>query len=222
MSIKNILRKAAELVVELPEEEPSAAASAPMMKQSESQAAPVATKSVEQIVRETPGPNLDEISIPEDTNPVPKAPAGQVDFSAVYAKAGLTPAAFTAEQAHEVISSLPADLPIEAKRATVQATLHTMGKAMGVNTESVVADAGRKIAALSAYEDILTHQASTYVAQLEAKIGELQSQIGSLQSEIAQTKTMLESAIGTCDAESERLDDVLEFLTLDQSPSRNA
>lgn len=216
MSIKKILRKAAELVVEMPEQSEDGT--------SFSQNQP-ATKSVEQIVRETPGPNLDEIKIPEPEAPEktgPTAPAGHVDFVSVYAKAGLTASPFSAEQAWEVINSLPAELPLAARRATVQATLAAMGKAMGVNTETVIADAGRKVAALSAYEDVLTHQAKTYSSAIEAKIASLEQEIGMYRTEIAQTQSMLASAIEKCDAESAKLDDVLEFFSLDQGVSKNA
>jgi hypothetical protein len=222
MSIKKILRKAAELVVEMPAE-PMTSPETPSIT------APIhATKSVEQIIRETPGPNLDEIKIKEEPTDAqspaaaPVAPGGNVEFSSVYERAGLTPAAFTAEQAFDVINSLPAELPLEVRRSTVHATLLAMGKAMGVNTESVIADAGRKVAALAAYEDILTHQAEQYIGGLATQISELQRQIAVHEAEIKKTQEMLASAIGRCEAESERLDDVLEFFTLDEGASRNA
>jgi hypothetical protein len=223
MSIKNILRKAAELVVEMPDQpvDPMASAS---LKSTPIDHQPV-TKSVEQIIRETPGPNLDEVKIAEEpvpANTIPVAPGGNVEFQSVYDRAGLTPSPFTAEQAFDVIQSLPAELPIEVRRATVQATLQAMGKAMGVNTESVIADAGRKMAALAAYEDILTHQAEQYVGGLQSQITELQKQIATHDAEMQKTKDMLASAISRCEAESDRLDDVLEFFTLDQGSSRNA
>jgi hypothetical protein len=222
MSIKKILRKAAELVVELPEE--PVAPEATLESSSQIPTSTPAVKTVEQIVRESPGPNLDEVKIPEDSPVVsqPSAPGGNVEFQAIYDRAGLTPAPFTAEQAFDVIQSLPAELPLEVKRATVQATLQAMGKAMGVNTESVVADASRKVAALAAYEDLLTHQAESYIATVQSKIADLQSQIAVQQNEIEQTKQMLTSAITKCETETDRLDDVLEFFTLDQTPSRNA
>lgn len=216
MSIKRILRKAAELVVEMPEQAEDT---------THFESSQPATKSVEQIVRDTPGPNLDEIKIPEPeptTASTPAAPAGQVDFVSVYAKAGLTPSPFSAEQAWDVINSLPPELPLDARRATVQATLSAMGKAMGVNTETVIADAGRKVAALSAYEDVLTHQAKTYTGAIESKIAGLEREIAMYKTEIEQTQAMLASAIEKCDAESAKLDDVLEFFSLDQGVSRNA
>lgn len=223
MSIKNILRKAAELVVELPEAAPepepifSEPISDPVAKSQ-----PVVTKSVAQIAKEMPGPSLDQVKIKEEKEDAVLAPGGHVDFAAVYTRAGLTPVAFSAEQALEVIASLPAELPLEVKRSTVHATLSAMGKAMGVNTEAVLADAGRKVAALSAYEDYLTHQSQQFVAGLELKIADLEAQIATHKSGIEKTNQLLASAVEKCTAETDRLDDVLEFFTLDQSPSKNA
>ena len=232
MSIKNLLRKAAELVVELPPEveaapafvpmaEPAEPVSAPTPAPSPRIEAPVQPKSVAQIIHDQPGPNLDEIQIPAGTQQM-TSPTGDVDFIAVYNRAGLAPTPFSAEQAHDVINSLPAELPIEAKRATVNATLKAMGKAMGVSTEGVIADAGRKVAALSAYEDMLSHQTEMYVLTLEAKIADLENLVAGHKAEIEKTRGLLTQAIGQCEAESERLDDVLEFFTLDKGASKNA
>lgn len=229
MSIKNILRKAASLVVELPPEPAADLAAEPLKFKTDLEdlpaaprSAPVATKSVEQIIQETPGPNLDQIKITEESAPSPTAPDGKVDYQLVYKRAGLTPVAFSAEQALDVIHSLPESLPIDVRRATVNATIAAMGKAMGVDTAGVLADAGRKVAALSAYEDLLTHQSSTYVGSLEMKILELETQIAVHREEIERTKSLLSAAVGQCDAESNRLDEVLEFFTLDTGASANA
>jgi len=222
MSIKNLLRKAAQLVVELPPEPEPVAAPESIFPAEVPPPVPVVTKSVEQIVREAPGPNLDQIVVPPIPVTAPSAPAGQVDFLAVYQSAGLAQAAFSAEQAFDVIASLPQELPLEARRAAVHATIAAMGRAMGVNTQGVIADAGRKVAALSAYEDMLTHQTESYVATIQAKIADLEAQIALHREDIETTRNMLVSAVATCDAESARLDDVLEFFTLDNQPSRNA
>lgn len=220
-----MLRKAAELVVELPE--------APASEVSDSYSdsstiaevptpAATATKSVAQIAKDLPGPSLDQVAIKAEKEEAPLAPGGVVDFAAVYSRAGLTPVPFSAEQALEVIASLPADLPLSVKRSTVQATLSAMGKAMGVDTASVLADAGRKLAALSAYEDNLNHQAEQYVGNLNGQIEELEKQIASHKLAMERANQLLSHAVESCSTEANRLDDVLEFFTLDQSPSSNA
>ena len=82
MSLRHTLRKAAELLVELPPEEPeqprqqpaatmepdaAAAAADKIWADLERQAKPAgATKTVEQIVQESPGPNLDQVRVPAD------------------------------------------------------------------------------------------------------------------------------------------------------------
>jgi hypothetical protein len=214
MSLKNALKKAASLLVEFPEEEVT---STPIEE------APIpVTKTVEQIVEATPGPNLDQVKIPEEKVAAAMAPGGTVNFANVYSNAGLTPSTFGAEQALEVMASLPAELPLAVKRTTVQATLTAMGKAMGVNTESVVADASRKLAALSAYEDMLSHQTQNYVAKLAIEIQTHEERIAALKADIDKTNQLLTSAITACDKEGERLDDVLEFFTLDTGASKHA
>lgn len=228
MSIKSILRKAAGLVLELPADStgdsPRDTSEQPfnVMDDKYKEMAPAKTKSVEQIIKDSPGPNLDQITITPDPTQAPTAPAGQVDFASVYQKAGLPAVAFSAEQALDVIHSLPVELPIDVRRATVQATIQAMGKAMGVNTEGVIADAGRKVAALSAYEDLLSHQSDVYVKTLEAKIADIENQMAIHRAEIQKTRELLASAVGMCTTESARLEDVLEFFTMDVQPSRHA
>ena len=215
MSIRNVLNKAAGLFVEMPENQDI---------DTSTKMAVGPTKTVEQIVKDAPGPNLSEIKVPETTTTTEAvmAPGGVVHFQAVYDAAGLPKADFGAEQALEVINSLPAELPLSVKRTTVQATLGAMGKAMGVNTESVVADASRKLAALSAYEDMMNHKTNTYVGKLEAQIKDLETQIAGLKGEIGDTQAMLGKAVGACQTEADKLDDVVEFFTLDTGASKLA
>src|SRR5687768_8668090 len=87
--------------------------------------APVA-KTVEQIVKETEGLNLDQVNaVPVENKPVFR-PDGGIDFEGIFQLAGLTPVAFGAEQVLELLSQLPAELPIEAKRATLKVTIGAM------------------------------------------------------------------------------------------------
>ena len=212
MSLRNALKRAAGLLVEFPETDTT---SAP-------QPARVPPRTVEQIVRESPGPNLDEIRVePKDVQSVP-APSGQPNFAEVYRKASLPQAQFSAEQALEVMHSLPADLPLEVRRKTVAVTLAAMGKAMGVTIDSVVADASRKLAALTAYSEALTTRTADYVTATEKQITDLESKISDLKKEIEETKGMLANAVEACRKESEHLDDVLEFFSKDVPPSKLA
>jgi len=247
MPIKDALRKAAGLFVEIeaPVKSTSSSDAAPstglsfeeLMAKSDPKnlgfadpepgtAAPASpasaanVKTVEEIVKQTPGPNLDEIKV-EAPQP-PAAPGGAVNFPEIYRQAKLPTSAFTAEQALDMISALPAELPIEAKRQTVKITMGAMGQATGVNAESVVADASRKLAALNSYADDLNRRTADYVAATQLEISQLESKIAEKRKLIEETRGMLDRAVHACDAESDRLDDVLEFFSLDIGPSKFA
>ena len=180
------------------------------------------TMSVKQIVENTSGPNLDEISLTDEQAREGLAPGGIPNFAKVYANASLPVSTFGAEQALDVIASLPAELPMSVKRSTVQATLTAMGKAMGVDTQSVVADASRKMAALSAFEDSLNMQCKRFVATKTVEIETHEAKIAELKANIAEANKSLETALSKCHEENEKLDDVLEFFTLDIGASKNA
>src|SRR5690242_18428086 len=111
MSLRNTLRKAAGLLVELPPEEPEQKADAlpdiptesgvlgtvsstdklwdELEKASQKPSMPPAAKTVEQIVREGEGPNLDQIKVQADSLPPASNPDGTVNFSALYQAANL-------------------------------------------------------------------------------------------------------------------------------------
>ena len=180
------------------------------------------TMSVKQIVEKTEGPNLDEISLTDEQAREGLAPGGIPDFAKVYSNANLPKSTFGAEQALEVIASLPADLPLNVKRSTVHATLSAMGKAMGVDTESVVADASRKMAALSAFEDSLNLQSKRFIGTMTAEIQAHEAKIAELNAKIEESTKSLQNALSLCTAENDKLDDVLEFFTLDIGASKNA
>lgn len=233
MAFKNVLRRAANLVVELPPEESvssapktDAGAVSASMESSREQRAPASqpvaqTKTVEQIVAEAPGPNLDQIQVQAEAGPAP-APGGAVDFAHVYTRANLVASKFTAEQAMDMINSLPAELPIEVKRQTVLVTMQAMGKATGVDINAVVADAASKLAALESYSDSLQTQTAEYLAQTQLEITQLENSISEKRKEIENTKSMLSKALEGCRGEIDRLDDVLEFFSKDVAPSKLA
>jgi hypothetical protein len=227
MSLRNALHKAAGLFVEIPpsdsrfdvmsapDPEPS-----PVVA-SASVAAPVRT--VEQVVQQTPGPSLSEIKVPEATAAQPLMSSdGTPDFAAIFVKAGIPAVAFGADEALQVINSLPSDLPMDLKRKTVGATLNAMGKATGIATDSIVADASRKIAALTSFTEQLSAQTTLYQQSVQQQIVDLKAQIAECEAKIADTKDKLAKVVQQCEAEGGRLDDVLEFFTLDIAPSKHA
>lgn len=222
MRIGDTLKKAAGLFVEIPPEEAGMTdmtLSEPLPAETP---APTQRKTVEEIVRESEGPNLDEIKVQANASVQPVTSDGTVDFASIYRMANVPTALFTAEQVLDLVAGLPKELPLETKRQTVKVTLGAMAKTMGVTPETIVADASRKLAALAAYSESFTHQASEYVSKSEAEISNLQRQIEERHRLIAEAKTRQQAVVDGCHKESDRLDDVLEFFSLDVPPSKYA
>lgn len=219
MPLNDALKKVSGLFFEADPEEAHAVSAAPIP---EAAPAPKPTKSVEQIAREQPGPNLDEIKVPSTPAPSVERADGSIDFGAIYTIAGLPPSPFTAEQALEILSSLPEELPMSAKRATMKVTLTAMGAALGVTPETVVADASRKLTALGAYAANFTEDATAYAAKAEAEIARLEGEIARRREGIASAQARQVRMVEICGKEADRLDDVLEFFTLDAGASKHA
>ncbi|MEQ1933467.1 MAG: hypothetical protein ABL962_06260, partial [Fimbriimonadaceae bacterium] len=154
--------------------------------------------------------------------PAVSAPGGNVKFSEIYAHANVPASSFSAEQALEMINSLPSDLPIEVRRKTINVTMETMGKATGVNVETVVTDASRKLAALASYSEALTTTTADFVAVTNMQVAAMENEIAEKRRLIEDTKKLLHVAVGACEAEADRLDDILEFFSLDVAPSKFA
>ncbi len=250
MSLKDTLRKAAGLLVELPPEDPVSdtpsagtgvqdgadldkrladlnkemdrlSGKPPGAPPAPSAAAPQA-RTVEQIVRDSPGPNLDQVKVTATESAVIVMADGTMDFQALYQRSNIPAASFTAEQMLEMLSSLPAELPLDTKRQTVKATIGSMGKAIGATPETIVADTSRKLAALAAYTDSIAKQAAEFVSKAQMEIAAMQAKIEDQKKAIDRTQQKLSDVTAKCEAESDRLDDVLEFFSLDVPPSKHA
>jgi hypothetical protein len=241
MNLHGVLRKAAGLLVELPPEEqqvqqdtqrsPDAGSGArsatediwaELEAEVKNSAPATTTKSVEQIVRDAQGPNLDQIHVPADTPPPTANSEGKMDFTAIYHRAGLAPSPFTAEQTIDMIASLPAELPLETRRQTIRVTINAMGKAIGATPETVVADASTKLAALSAYAESVGQQTSGLLKNAEEDIAALQAQIEEKRNAMLEAQQLQAQVMTICQAEAHRLEEVLEFFSLDIPPSKYA
>lgn len=241
MGIRDALRKAASLLVELPPEEPDPFKEPATGSQSASTAPPTSVDSflaglendapatptggssartVEDLVRESGGPALDAIQL--TGQPPATAPDGTVDFPAIYRQAGLPEVPYAAEQALELLNSLPPDLPLEVRRQMVKASLNSLGRTIGVTPDTLVMDASQKVAALNAYVEGLARQTGEETTAVEAEIASLEAQIQERRERLERGKRLLEAATRRCEAESNRLDDVLEFFSLDVPPSKYA
>ena len=221
MPLNDALKKAYGLFVEVDPDEPRSSANSQDAAPAHSPT-PRVTKTIEQIAREQPGPNLDEIKVPATPVSSIERADGSIDFAAIYASAGLTTSPFTAEQVLEILAALPAELPIEAKRATMKVTLNAMGATLGVTPETVVADASRKLAALAAQASNYTEGAMAYVEKAEAEIVRLEGEIARRREGIGMAKSRQVHMVEACGKEADRLDDVLEFFSLDTGASKHA
>ena len=240
MSLRDTLRKAAGLLVELPPEEqvvPEPESAAPegggggnldaLFADLESQGAKraeetPATRTVAQVVQAAEGPNLEDIRVPASASSLVTGADGKLDFVALYQQAALPPAPFSAEQMLEMLTSLPQELPLETKRQTVNVTLGAMGRSIGVTPETIVADASRKLAALASYADGLSRETATFLSATQQEMAALQAQIEEKRKAGQAAQQQLQETMRACAAESDRLDDVLEFFSLDVPPSKYA
>ncbi len=220
MDIAEKLRKAAGLFVDLPSERAAEHLEMPHTENDLEEIAPQ-TRTVEQIVREAAGPNLDEIQVPHPATPPGMTPDGKTDFAAIYAQAGLPTVPFSAEQMRDMLNSLPAELPLPMRRQTMKVTLNAMGKSIGATSDGIVADASRKMAALAAYAGSLSEQTKAQNSEAEREIAALQTQIEDKRRIIDQSQAELTEVVHLCNAESDHLDDVLEFFSLDVPPSKH-
>jgi hypothetical protein len=121
-----------------------------------------------------------------------------------------------------MIASFPPNLPLLTQRQTVKVSLDAMGKAVGATPETIVADASRKLAALTAYVETLTKQTQEFTSAAEAEIADLGRQIQAKRKEIEEAHQKQEQVNQACTKESQHLDDVLEFFSLDVPPSKHA
>ncbi len=171
---------------------------------------------------QTEGPNMDELKFSASCLEPVLTPDGKADFSLIYQQSGVRAAPFTAEQMLEMLESLPSELPLDTKRQTVRVTLNAVGKTIGATPETIVADASRKLAALTAYLDHLTKQTTDSAATAELEIGALQARIEEKRKAMTAAHLKQAQMRQLCDAESARLDDVEEFFRLDVPPSKAA
>jgi hypothetical protein len=238
--LKDILRRIASLVVEVPEDTPPPSSSSSSYEPSPDPApsGPPRRKTIAELVREAEGPNLEDVHVPmppqsepvriqpsespaEASAPtVPSAPAGplfgadgQVDVNAVYAKANLPTSPFTAEQAFEMLQGLPAEMPVETKRQMARVMLSAMGKTLGVTPESIVMDAARKVAALHSFFEGMSKQSETFVAQREEEIRGLEAKIVENRNTIELARQRIATLDSSCTAEGNRLNQAAEFFS---------
>lgn len=151
------------------------------------------------------------------TGPPTLTEDGTLDFPAIYQFARVASTSFTAEQTLSMLEQLPAAMPLEMKRQTVQVTLTALGTAIGANRQSIVGDADQKRSTLQKYADAQGQKTDDYVAETQAQIAELQRQITEKEDQITVTKDKQERVRTLCDTEAGRLESVLSFFEQETS-----
>lgn len=231
MLLRDAMRKAASLIIELPPEP-----SRPLDLRSsdidlddlpDTNLPPEAMlpgearepMTVAQLVRQADGPDLDQIEITEQ--PANAVGEKALDFAAIYAAAKLPETQFGADEMLGVLSSIPSEVPLQTKRVTVKAVLGGMAS-LGASPENIVADASRKLAALDAFHGFMERKTSETIESGQAAIADLEAQIEAHRLAMQNARSELNRVTQGCEAEADNLDEVLEFFSLDEGDSKHA
>jgi hypothetical protein len=138
----------------------------------------------------------------------PRAQGGQVDFAAVFRAAGLDDEEQgRIDKARGLLSTLPAETPMGAKKQIVEASL----KAFGYPVEKIIETGAQEIQALEVY--ITSGQKET-----QALLVESQKRMAELNEEIARVKKVMEDQVASqyamaqsCNDQKLLIQQVLEF-----------
>jgi hypothetical protein len=208
--LRDALRKVKSLIIE---EDPNASTSAEDIGKLFEQygGLPEGMKTAEQATVDTPGPALEEVRIDPQAGAAAFTEAG-LDFPHVYAAAGLPETPFTVEQAIEMINAFPPNMPMEMKKQSLITAINSMGKALGVTAETIVADCTRKLAALHAYVEKIDRDTSGLVETAQSEIAKLEAQIDERRKTIQEAQTRREATEKACDAEADRIDNLFDYL----------
>ena len=130
---------------------------------------------------------------------------GSLSLSEIYERANLPAVPMTAEQALEIIVSLPKKIRPETQGIVLR-------EALTVKPEVVAEDARRKIGALGGFITDITAQVAEFVSGSEAEISEMESQITDRRRAIEQAQAQQRQHVQRCQAEIDRLSVVSQLL----------
>jgi hypothetical protein len=222
MTLREKLRKAAELLVELPEEkkaeEETTGESSIRNYQKERWGAAESglvknrpdVKATDEVQNNGTSQEYTATARPQEVLLDTK-----VDFLTIYQQASVPDAPFTAEQMLEMISTLPPEIPLGIRRQMVYSFLKAMGKTIDATSESIAADASRKIEALTTYTGNNSRKTAEIIAVAEKEIASMQARIEEKRNAIENAQGRLAQVIQVCQLESDRLNEVLEFFNVD-------
>jgi hypothetical protein len=142
------------------------------------------------------------------SSPVAPLPVEGFDLSAVYEQEGILSVPFTAEQALEILHSLPSGLVDDTKRQVLRDIL----QARSVSPTAIAEDAKRKIDALTAVGARIAGQIAEFIDSTGVEIAKLQQQIHEKRTAVEQAQSQQRQLAQLSRTEAERLQYILQFL----------
>ncbi|MBC8136562.1 MAG: hypothetical protein H8F28_11800 [Fibrella sp.] len=181
-------------------------------------------------VAETPAGFSDAVSIEPEliAEPVPPTPVlvsladavsneGDVDFARIFEQYEVPATPFSAEQAMNMLQSLPRDLALRTKRVTVNTTLSAIGKVVGATPQDIVGDAIRKKQTLEQYVESLGREVDETSANTQAEIERLQAEIAAHKDALRSLTRKRSAASEVCRSRMDLFDQVTHFFDYDEA-----
>lgn len=142
------------------------------------------------------------------SSPPAPAPAGDFNLTNVYRQKGISPLPFTAEQALDLLSSLPKAFRGETKRQGLIDLLEENSTSLA----AVAEDARRKVDALTAEADNFSVAFADFITSTEEEIAKLEAEIREKREAVETAQVEGEKNAQLCRDEAERLKTLLQFL----------
>lgn len=163
-------------------------------------------ESVETSVASVPSPSASAAAAaPVPAEPIPEV---KVDFVGVLRKAGLTDEEQgRVDKALSLLSSLPAETPLEIKRQIVGASL----QAFGIQIEQIIESAALQIRALDRHGQDGQKQTQAFLEQGTRRIAELEKELSRIRSSMQEQQSLQKGLELTCNQKKRRVQDVLDF-----------
>ena len=148
-----------------------------------------------------------------DSGESPVDADGLINFEVLYTQAGVLTVPFTAEQALDMLSHMPAGVSEEARQQVINVTLAALGRSVGGTPEAIVADATRKQAALQTFRQTRGDQLVELTSAAEGRIVDLQGEIAKSQAIIEKAKRQYQVLSDACAAQETQMDKVVDFFS---------
>ena len=148
-----------------------------------------------------------------DSGESPVDADGLINFEVLYTQAGVLTVPFTAEQALDMLSHMPAEVSEEARQQVINVTLAALGRSVGGTPEAIVADATRKQAALQKFRQTRGDQLVELTSTAEERIVDLQGEIAKSQAIIEKAKRQYQILSDACAAQETQMDKVVDFFS---------